>query len=140
MGFALPASIGAKMAFPDKKILSINGDAGFLMNVQDLETAVRYNINVVAVVWLDGEYGLIKWKQQVHFKGEHSDLKFNNPNISELAKSFGMWGKQINSANQFIPALNDAFMQNGPAIIGVPIDYSENMKLTKHLGKVSAII
>ena len=87
MGFALPGSIGAKMAFPDKKVLSVNGDAGFLMNVQDLETAVRKKINIVAVVWLDGEYGLIKWKQQVQFKGEHSDLKFDNPNFLELAKS-----------------------------------------------------
>ena len=140
MGFALPGSIGAKMAFPDKKVLSVNGDAGFLMNVQDLETAVRKKINIVAVVWLDGEYGLIKWKQQVQFKGEHSDLKFDNPNFLELAKSFGMWGKQVYSADQFIPALNEAFKQNGPAIIGVPVDYAENMKLTKHLGKVSATI
>ncbi len=140
MGFALPGSIGAKMAFPNKKVLSVNGDAGFLMNVQDLETAVRNKINIVAVVWLDGEYGLIKWKQQVQFKGEHSDLKFDNPNFLELAKSFGMWGTQINSSDQFIPALNEAFQQNGPAIIGVPVDYAENMKLTKHLGKVSATI
>ena len=140
MGFALPGSIGAKMAFPDKKVLSVNGDAGFLMNVQDLETAVRNKINIVAVVWLDGEYGLIKWKQQVQFKGEHSDLKFDNPNFLELAKSFGMWGTQVHSADQFIPALNEAFKQKGPAIIGVPVDYGENMKLTKHLGKVSATI
>ena len=140
MGFALPGSIGAKMAFPDKKILSVNGDAGFLMNVQDLETAVRKKLNIVAVVWLDGEYGLIKWKQQVQFKGEHSDLKFDNPNFLELAKSFGMWGTHVHSADQFIPALNEAFKQRGPAIIGVPVDYGENMKLTKHLGKVSATI
>ncbi len=140
MGFALPASIGAKMVFPKRKVLSINGDAGFLMNVQDLETAVRNNINVVAVVWLDGEYGLIKWKQQVQFKGDHSDLTFANPNFNDLANSFGMWGKQIESTDQFIPALNEAFKQKGPAIIGVPVDYTENMKLTQHLGKVSAII
>tara|TARA_B100000989_G_scaffold113243_1_gene83175 strand:+ start:589 stop:2259 length:1671 start_codon:yes stop_codon:yes gene_type:complete len=140
MGFALPGSIGAKMAFPERKVLSINGDAGFLMNVQDLETAVRNKINVVAVVWLDGEYGLIKWKQQVHFDGQHSDLKFDNPNFSDLAKSFGMWGKQISSSEQFIPALKEAFQQTGPAIIGVPVDYDENMKLTQHLGKVSAVI
>ena len=140
MGFALPGSMGAKMVFPEKKVLSINGDAGFLMNVQDLETAVRNNINVVAVVWLDGEYGLIKWKQQVQFKGEHSELSFDNPNFEQLAKSLNMWGKQINSADQLIPSLKEAFKQNGPAIIGVPVDYSENMRLTKHLGKVSAII
>ncbi len=140
MGFALPGSMGAKMVFPDRKILSINGDAGFFMNVQDLETAVREKLNVVAVVWLDGEYGLIKWKQQIQFEGDHSDLKFDNPNFGTLAKSLNMWGTQINSAGEFLPALKEAFKQKGPAIIGVPVDYSENMRLTKHLGKVSAIL
>ncbi len=137
MGFALPGSIGAKMAFPEKKVISINGDAGFFMNVQDLETAVRYKINVVAVVWLDGEYGLIKWKQQVGFKGEHSDLKFNNPNFEILAKSLNMWGKQVSNSEELLPALKEAFEQKGPAIIGVPVDYKENMRLTEHLGEVS---
>ena len=140
MGFALPGSMGAKMVFPNRKILSINGDAGFFMNVQDLETAVREKLNVVAVVWLDGEYGLIKWKQQIQFEGDHSDLKFDNPNFGTLAKSLNMWGTQINSAGEFLPALEEAFKQKGPAIIGVPVDYSENMRLTKHLGKVSAIL
>jgi acetolactate synthase-1/2/3 large subunit len=140
MGFALPGSMGAKMVFPDRKILSINGDAGFFMNVQDLETAVREKLNVVAVVWLDGEYGLIKWKQQIQFDGDHSDLKFDNPDFGTLAKSLNMWGTQINSAKDFLPALEEAFKQKGPAIIGVPVDYSENMRLTKHLGKVSAIL
>ena len=87
MGFALPGSMGAKMVFPDKKILSINGDAGFLMNVQDLETAVRQNLNVVAVVWLDGEYGLIKWKQKLQF-GKTTELDFDNPYWELIAKSF----------------------------------------------------
>ena len=68
-GLALPGSMGAKMVFPERRILSINGDAGVFMNVQDLETAVREKINIVAVVWLDGEYGLIKWKQQIQFDG-----------------------------------------------------------------------
>ncbi len=140
MGFALPGSIGAKMAFPQKKILSINGDAGFLMNVQDLETAVRYKVNVVAVVWLDGGYGLIKWKQQVHFDGQHSELRFKNPNFEDLAKSLNMWGKEIKSADELLPSLTEAFKQKGPAIIGIPIDYDENMRLTERLGKVSAVI
>ncbi len=140
MGFALPGSMGAKMVFPDRKILSINGDAGFLMNVQDLETAVREKLNVVAVVWIDGEYGLIKWKQQIQFDGDHSNLKFDNPDFGTLAKSLNMWGIQINSAKEFLPALEEAFKQKGPAIIGVPVDYSENMRLTKHLGKVSATL
>lgn len=140
MGFALPGSMGAKMVFPERKILSINGDAGFFMNVQDLETAVREKLNVVAVVWLDGEYGLIKWKQQIQFDGDHSNLTFDNPDFGVLAKSLNMWGIQINSADEFLPALKEAFKQKGPAIIGVPVDYSENMRLTKHLGKVSQVL
>ena len=89
MGFAMPGSVGAKFAFPDKKILSISGDAGFSMNVQELETAVRLKKNIVAMVWVDGEYGLIKWKQQDHFNGKHSDLQFGNPDFAKLAESTG---------------------------------------------------
>ena len=94
MGFAMPGSIGAKIAFPDRRVLSISGDAGFMMNVQDLETAVRRKLNIVAMVWEDGEYGLIKWKQQNGFNGRHSDLAFANPDFEVLADSFGMWGKK----------------------------------------------
>jgi len=136
MGFALPGSIGAKIAFPNRRVLSINGDAGFLMNVQDLETAVRLGLNVVVMVWVDGEYGLIKWKQQVGFDGKHSELAFGNPDFEALAKAFGMWGKLVDSAAGIAPALEEAFSQDGPALIAVPVDYSENLKLTKRLGNV----
>jgi len=137
MGFALPGAIGAKFAYPDRKVLAINGDAGFLMNVQDLETAVRYKLNVAIMVWVDNEYGLIKWKQQVGFKGEHSELGFGNPDFELLAKSFGMWGKTLTAPDQLTPALEEAFKQEGPALIAVPIDYAENMKLTERLGNIS---
>ncbi len=136
MGFAMPGSIGAKIANPDKKVLSISGDAGFMMNVQELETAVRKKLNIVAMVWLDGEYGLIKWKQQNGFNGKHSDLAFGNPDFAKLAESFGMWGRELTSASQIIPALKEAFEQDGPALIAVPVDYAENMKLTARLGNV----
>ncbi len=140
MGFAMPGSIGAKMAFPDRKVLSISGDAGFMMNVQDLETAVRKKLNIVAMVWCDGEYGLIKWKQQNGFNGRHSDLKFTNPDFTMLAKSFGMWGTEVTSADGVLPALEEAFKQDGPALIAVPVDYAENMKLTERLGNVQVQI
>ena len=140
MGFALPGSIGAKIAFPDRKVLSINGDAGFLMNVQDIETAVRYKVNVVAIVWIDCEYGLIKWKQQNAFDGKHSKLDFTNPDYEKLADAFGAWGKTLTAPDQLKPALEEAFKQEGPAIIGVPIDYDENMKLTKRLGELAFTI
>lgn len=137
MGFAMPGSIGAKMAFPDRKVLSISGDAGFMMNVQELETAVRRKINIVAMVWCDGEYGLIKWKQQNGFNGKHSDLAFTNPDFAAMAASFGMWGRTIDKASDIVPTLEEAFKQEGPALIAVPVDYAENMKLTERLGNVS---
>ncbi|MCW5732302.1 MAG: acetolactate synthase large subunit [Alphaproteobacteria bacterium] len=140
MGFALPGSIGAKAAYPDRRVLSINGDAGFLMNVQDLETAARLGQNIVAMVWCDGEYGLIKWKQQNNFAGQHSDLKFNNPDFEHLAKAFGIWGKTIRKPEELVPALKRAFQQKGPAIIAVPVDYSENVKLTRRLGELQLTI
>ena len=95
-------------------------------------------LNVVAVVWLDGEYGLIKWKQQIQFDGDHSNLTFDNPDFGTLAKSLNMWGVQINSADNFT-CLERSIHAKGP-IIGVPVDYSENMRLTKHLGKVSQVL
>ena len=140
MGFAMPGSIGAKIAFPERRVLSISGDAGFMMNVQDLETAVRRKLNIVAMVWEDGEYGLIKWKQQNGFDGKHSDLAFTNPDFEALASSFGMWGKKVTSTDQIVPLLEEAFSQEGPALISVPVDYSENMKLSDRLGQVSVPI
>ncbi len=136
MGFALPGAIGAKIAHPDRKVGFICGDAGFLMNVQDLETAVRRKINFVCVILVDGEYGLIKWKQQNQFDGTHSDLAFTNPDFELLAKSFGMWGRHLDGAGQLRGALDEAFQQTGPALIAVPVDYGENMKLTQRLGNL----
>jgi len=136
MGFAMPGSLGAKFAFPDRKILSISGDAGFGMNVQELETAVRRKLNIVAMVWVDGEYGLIKWKQQDGFDGKHSKLDFGNPNFETLAEAYGLWGRKITAADQLVSALEEAFEQDGPALIAVPVDYAENRKLTARLGEI----
>ena len=136
MGFALPGAIGAKYAAPESKVVAVCGDAGFLMNVHDLETASRLKIPLVVVVWLDGEYGLIKWKQQNHFDGRHSDLAFTNPDMELLAKSFGIWGRQVESAADFRPALDEALAQDGPSLLAVAVDYAENRKLTKRLGEI----
>jgi len=140
MGFALPGAMGAKIAHPDRKVMAISGDAGFLMNVQDLETLARLKLNVVLMVWCDGEYGLIKWKQQNHFGGRHSELAFNNPDFEMLAKSFGMWGRALTGPGQVPEAMAEAFRQEGPAIIAVPVDYGENLKLTKRLGNLQFTI
>jgi acetolactate synthase-1/2/3 large subunit len=135
MGFALPGAIGAKLACPQQQVLAICGDAGFLMNVQDLETAVRLKLNVVIMVWADGEYGLIKWKQQNEF-GKHSKLDFGNPDWELLAQAFGCWGRTVRQAGELPAVLKEAFSQPGPALIGVPVDYAENLKLTKKLGSI----
>ena len=136
MGFALPGAIGAKFAHPEAKVVAVCGDAGFMMNVQDLETAARRKIPFVTVILDDGEYGLIKWKQQNHFDGRHSDLAFTNPDWELLAKAFGIWGRKITAAADFAPALAEALAQDGPALIAVPVDYAENRKLTKRLGDI----
>jgi acetolactate synthase-1/2/3 large subunit len=136
MGFALPGAMGAKYAHPNKRVVAVCGDAGFLMNVQELETAVRLKLNVVCLVWVDGEYGLIKWKQQTAFDGRHSDLAFGNPDFELLARAFGMWGRSIQSAAELMPALEEAFAQEGPALISIPVDYGENQKLTERLGNL----
>ncbi len=137
MGFALPGAMGAKIALPDRRILAIAGDAGFLMNVQDLETLARLKLNVVIMVWCDNEYGLIKWKQQISFDGKHSELSFNNPDFDLLAKSFGMWSRTLTAADQLTDALTEGFDQPGPALIAVPVDYAENIKLTERLGNLN---
>jgi acetolactate synthase-1/2/3 large subunit len=140
MGFALPGAIGARFAHPDRRVLAVCGDGGFLMNVQDLETAARLKLNLVVMVWIDGGYGLIRWKQQTHFKGRHSDLAFGNPDFAKLAEAFGIWGRVIDGPNQIADALETAFAQRGPALIAVPVDYGENMKLTRRLGEVAFAI
>ena len=92
------------------------------------------------MVWCDGEYGLIKWKQQNSFQGRHSKLDFNNPDFEYLAKAFGMWGKKLTAADQLKPALAEAFAQDGPALIALDINYRENLKLTERLGKLEFTI
>ncbi len=140
MGFALPGAIGAKVALPNRKVGCISGDAGFLMNVQDLETAVRYKIPFVCVIFCDEEYGLIKWKQQNQFDGDHFKLDFKNPDFELLAKAFGCWGKTVTRGEDLRGIIEEAFRQEGPALVAVPIDYSENLKLTKRLGAIEATI
>ena len=139
MGFALPGAIAASMVYPERQILAICGDAGFLMNVQEMETAKRYNSNLVVMVWEDHAYGLIAWKQQAHF-GRHTDLSFGNPNWMQLATSFGWSGHQANNSVDILPVLEKALAEQGPSLVVVPIDYRENDLLTERLGEISCPI
>ena len=139
MGFALPGSIGAKLAFPDRKVLSISGDGGFLMNVQEMETAARLGLPIVAMVWEDGEYGLIAWKQRGHF-GHNTKLTFSNPDWVQLARSFGWGAERVERSRDLAGALERALAADTPQLIVIPIDYSENDKLSARLGQIACPI
>ncbi len=132
MGIAVPGAIAAKLVHPDKKILAITGDAGFMMNCQEFETAHRLGTNFVTLIFNDASYGLIKWKQDMHY-GHHEYVDFTNPDFVKFAESVGAVGYRIKKAEELLPTLQKAFKQNKPVIIDCPVDYSENMKLTHHL-------
>lgn len=139
MGFALPGAIAASLVHPDRRVLAICGDAGFLMNVQEMETATRLGGKLVAMVWEDNEYGLIAWKQATHF-GHHTDLAFGNPDWQLLAQSFGWNGHYVTASADLQSTLNTAFDEDGPSLVVIPIDYRENELLTKKLGEITCQI
>lgn len=135
MGIALPGALAAKLAYPERGVVAAMGDGGFLMNVQELETAVRLGLSFVVVVWRDDEYGVISWKQQLNF-GRVSGTAFTNPDILKLAEAFGCQGFEVTAAQQLLPALTEGLSTDVPTIIDCPVDYGENLKLTKELGRV----
>ncbi|MDQ7000176.1 MAG: acetolactate synthase large subunit, partial [Mariprofundus sp.] len=139
MGFALPGAIGASLVYPERQILAVCGDAGFMMNVQEMETAKRLNSNIVVMVWEDNAYGLIAWKQQNQF-GHHTDLSFGNPQWMLLSKAFGWHGHRVENSGDLQATLKSAFSEPGPSLIVIPIDYGENMKLTERLGNIVCAI
>jgi len=136
MGFALPGAIAANLVHPDRRILAIAGDAGFLMNVQEMETARRLDSDIVVMVWEDHEYGLIAWKQESQF-GRHTDLSFGNPDWLKLAEAFGWHGQRVERSTELRESLQTAFAQSGPSLVVVPIDYRENNLLTQKLGEIT---
>ena len=135
MGIAVPGAIAAKLASPQRKVVAVTGDAGFLMNSQEVETAMRLGISMVILIWNDSAYGLIEWKQLNQF-GRSSHVHFNNPDFVKYAEAFGAKGYRIESANQLVPTLKRALADNTVTIIDCPVDYSENIKLTEKLGEM----
>jgi acetolactate synthase-1/2/3 large subunit len=123
MGFALPTAIAAKLVHPERQVIALSGDGGFLMNCQELETAVRLRTAVVNVVWENGEFGSIAWKQDKKF-GRHFDVSFGNPDFVKLADAFGMPAWRCSDADDFARRLASALALDGPSLIVVPIDYS----------------
>jgi acetolactate synthase-1/2/3 large subunit len=133
MGFALPTAIAAKLVHPDRRIVAVHGDGGFLMNAQELETAMRLRTAFVNVVWENGEFGSIAWKQDKRF-GRHFGVNFGNPDFVRLASSFGMPAWRCTRADELRPRLLDALALEEPSVIVVPIDYSLDVSLADALG------
>jgi acetolactate synthase-1/2/3 large subunit len=135
MAFALPGTLGVKLARPEAKVLAVMGDGAFLMNSQEIETAVRERIPLVVLIWEDGGYGLIEWKMDLEL-GEHYYVKFSNPDVVKYAESFGAKGYRITAADQLLPTLKEALADDGVSVIACPVDYSENLRLTDTLGQL----
>jgi acetolactate synthase I/II/III large subunit len=136
MAFALPGALGAKLAKPKAKVLAAMGDGSFLMNSQEIETAIREKIPLVVIIWVDDSYGLIKWKMDMEL-GHHRYVDFGNPDFVKYAESFGARGYQIKAAADLLPTLRKALDDDGVSVIACPVDYSENMKLTATLGALT---
>ena len=129
MGFSLPGAIAAKIAEPEKRVIAMSGDAGFLMNVQEIETAVRLKLPIIVIVWCDEDLGMISMKQKDEF-GKSVFTKFNNPDFVGLAESFGAIGYKITTTEEFSKKLEEAKKINDrPIIISIDVDYSRNRVL-----------
>ncbi len=136
MGIALPGAIAAKLVHPKRKVVAVTGDGGFMMNMQELETAVRVGTPFVVLIFNDGGYGLIEWKQQVQY-GRSAYVKFGNPDFVALAAAMGVKGYRVESAADLMPTLKAALAEDVPAVIDCPVDYRENVKLTQRLIELS---
>ncbi|MGD8708484.1 MAG: acetolactate synthase large subunit [Nitrosopumilaceae archaeon] len=129
MGFALPGAIAAKLVHPNKTIVAMTGDGGFLMNVQEIETAVRLKLPIIVVVWVDNDFNLISLKETHEF-GKSVFTKFGNPNFVQLAESFGAIGIHIKSTEEFCKVLEKTkTIPDKPVIIAIDVDYSRNAVL-----------
>jgi acetolactate synthase I/II/III large subunit len=133
MGIAVPTAIAAKLVRPDRHVVTVNGDGGFLMNCQELETAVRLRTPTVNIIWENGQYGSIVWKQEKKF-GHHFGTDFANPDFVKLAEAFGCAAFRCASVDDFGDHLRTALALDRPSVIVVPIDYSLDVALSEELG------
>ncbi len=133
MGFAVPAAIAAKLVHPERNVVAISGDGGFLMNVQELETAMRLKTAFVNVVWENRQYGSIVWKQEKRF-GRHFGTEFTNPDFVGLAESFGLPAWRCGSVADYRDRLRHALTLEVPSLLVVPVDYSPDIAIAEELG------
>src|SRR5205807_2204296 len=128
MGAGLPSAMMAAILYPHRRVMAVCGDGGFMMNSQEMETAVRLKLNLVVLILEDQAYGMIRWKQAVD---EFADfgLTFNNPDFVKYAESYGARGSRVTTADGLIPTLAAAFKGGGVHLVVVPIDYSEHKRV-----------
>ncbi|MEM9717285.1 MAG: thiamine pyrophosphate-dependent enzyme, partial [Pseudomonadota bacterium] len=132
MGIALPGAIAAKMVHPERNILAVCGDSGFMMNNQEIETAMRLGLNITVLIFNDNKYGLIEWHQLREY-GRESHVATGNPDFVMFAESFGAKGYRVDKTEDLLPTLKQAMNDGTVSVIDCPVDYSENMKLTERL-------
>jgi acetolactate synthase I/II/III large subunit len=135
MAWTVPGAIAAKIARPQSKVLVATGDGSFLMNSQEIETALRMRTPIVILIWVDDAYGLISWKMDLEI-GHHVDTAFGNPDFVAYAESFGAAGYRITSAEELLPTLRHALADDTVSVIACPVDYSANRELIASLGEL----
>jgi len=135
MGIAVPGAIAAKLINPEKSVIAVTGDAGFMMNSQEIETAIRLKTPIIILIWNDSGYGLIEWKQLNSF-GRESNVKFGNPDFVKYAESFGAVGLRVTRTEGLLPILRKAMNLKQVCVIDCPVDYTENLRLTEKLGEM----
>lgn len=135
MGISLPAAIAAKLVYPDRRVVVVTGDGGFMMNNQELETAIRLNLDLIVIVFNDNALGMIEMKQMADGYG-NIGVNFSNPNIADFARSFGAKGYRLDDPEQFTTILENAAKEGGVHVIDVPIDKKQNMMLLKEMKSV----
>src|SRR5499433_4231594 len=128
MGAGLPSAIMASILYPGRRVLAVCGDGGFMMNSQELETAVRMKLNFTVLILQDNAYGMIRWKQAADGYPDFG-MTFGNPDFVVYAKSYGIKGARVESADGLVPALETAFAAGGVQLVAAPIDYSENLRV-----------
>ena len=128
MGAGLPSAMMAAMLYPQRRVMAVCGDGGFMMNSQEMETAVRLKLNLVVLVIEDGAYGMIRWKQSVD-RFPDFGMTFGNPDFAKYAEAYGARGTRVDAIRDFIPVLEMAFSAGGVHLVAVPIDYSENERV-----------
>jgi len=128
MGAGLPSAMMASMLFPQRRVLAVCGDGGFMMNSQEMETAVRLGLNLVVIILNDSAYGMIRWKQAVDGL-EDFGMRFGNPDFVRYAEAYGAKGSRITAVHQLVPTIEAAFAGGGVHLLDVPIDYSENTRV-----------